>query len=110
MQRRPATTGAVVHGRASIYVGSNVTGSSNTTLRPRATRPTGGSPRPVSGNDSVVLSHNFGFPPSVYLLKQVGLTWVDATGTADVVHNAAFTTTTITNTTAFAITFLIRLL
>ena len=61
------------------------------------------------GADTVVLTHNFGFAPIVYILKQVGPTWVDATGTVDVVHNENFTTTTITNTTAFDLTFYIRL-
>ena len=60
--------------------------------------------------DSVTLTHNFGFPPSVYVLKQVGGTWVDATGTVDISHNSTFTTTTIENSTAGALTFLIRLL
>ncbi len=60
--------------------------------------------------DSITLTHNFGFPPSVYVLKQVGETWVDATGTVDISHNAALTTTTIENSTAGALTFIIRLL
>ena len=60
--------------------------------------------------DTVVLSHNLGLPPVVYVLKQVGPTWVDATGTVDISHNATFTTTTITNTTVGALTFLIRLM
>ena len=61
-------------------------------------------------NDSVVLTHNLHFPPSVYALKQVGATWVDATGTVDIVHDGGFTTVTVTNTTAGPLTFLIRLL
>lgn len=48
--------------------------------------------------DTVVLTHNFGLPPSVYVLKQVGPTWVDATGTVDISHNATFTTTSVQNT------------
>ena len=60
-------------------------------------------------SDTVVLSHNFGSPPVVYALKQVGATWVDGTGTVDVTHDDMFTETTVTNTTAFALTFLIRL-
>lgn len=66
--------------------------------------------------DSVVLTHNFGFAPSVYVLKQVGATWVDATGTVDIVHGVlagstpqVFQTVTITNTTAGALDFMIRL-
>ncbi len=60
-------------------------------------------------NDSVVLSHNLGYLPDVRVYKKVGNTWVDATGVMDIVHNAAFTTTTISNPTAFALTFLIKL-
>jgi hypothetical protein len=60
--------------------------------------------------DSVTLTHNFGFPPSVYVLKQVTTTWVDGTGTVDVVHNSGFTAVTITNSTADVLTFRIRLL
>lgn len=62
-----------------------------------------------SPGDSVVLTHDFKFAPGVYILKQVSSTWVDATGTVDIVHNASFTTVTITNTTGGALTFLIRL-
>lgn len=62
---------------------------------------------PGPGN-STTLTHNFGFMPHVTILKQVGGTWVDATGTVNVSHNAAFTTTTITNTTGFALTFIVR--
>jgi hypothetical protein len=61
-------------------------------------------------NDSIVLTHDLRFPPAVYALKQVTTTWVDATGTIDIVHNATFTTVTISNTTAGTLTFLIRLL
>jgi hypothetical protein len=67
--------------------------------------------------DSVTHTHNFGYPPAVYVLKQVGVTWVDATGTVDVVHNVVpgsspqvFQSVTVTNTTAGALTFLVRLL
>lgn len=60
--------------------------------------------------DSVVIEHDYGYPPAVFILKQVDDTWVDATGTFDAVHNSTFTTTTITNSTAFPLTFLIRLL
>lgn len=61
------------------------------------------------GSDTIVLTHNFSFAPIVYVLKQVSSTWVDAIGTYDASHNASFTTTTISNTTSFALTFLIRL-
>lgn len=60
------------------------------------------------GADTAVLTHNFNYPVVVQVLKQVGQTWVDATGTYDAIQNAAFTTVTITNTTAFALTFLVR--
>lgn len=63
---------------------------------------------PGPGND-VVLNHGLGYLPDVRVYKQVSSTWVDATGVMDIVHNAAFTTTTISNPTAFALTFLIKL-
>lgn len=63
-----------------------------------------------SPGDSVVLTHNLKFPPVVYVLKQVASTWVDGIGTVDVVHNSTFTTVTVSNVTAGALTFLIRLL
>ena len=62
-----------------------------------------------SGNDYDIV-HNLYVAPGVYILKQVGETWVDATGTVDIVHNAAFTTVTITNVSGSDLTFLIRLL
>jgi hypothetical protein len=61
------------------------------------------------GLDTVILAHDYGYPPIVYVLKLVGVTWVDATGVVDISHNAGFTETTITNTTAFVLTLLIRL-
>lgn len=61
------------------------------------------------GLDTVVLNHGLGLPPVVCILKQVGPNWVDGTGTVDISHNIDFTTTTITNTTVFPITFFIRL-
>ncbi len=61
-------------------------------------------------NPSVILTHNFGFPPAVYVLKQVASTWVDATGTVDIVHDSNFNTVTVSNATAFPLTFLIRLM
>jgi hypothetical protein len=65
----------------------------------------------ATGNpgDSVVLTHSLGYLPDVRVYKQVGATWVDATGVVDIVHNNAFTTTTISNPTAFALTVLIKL-
>ncbi len=63
----------------------------------------------LTTGSSVVLNHDFGLPPTVSVMKQVTTTWVDATGTYNAVHNADFTTTTITNTTAGTLTFFIRL-
>ena len=72
----------------------------------------------ANGNpgDSVTLTHNFGFAPTVAVLKKVGITWVDATGTFDATHNVTpgiipqvFTSVVITNTTAGALNFHIRL-
>jgi hypothetical protein len=63
----------------------------------------------LNAGASVVLLHNFGFAPVVYVLKQVGSTWVDATGTVDVVHNQAFTQTTVTNTLGVTQTLYTRL-
>ena len=70
----------------------------------------------ANGNpgDTVTLTHGFGYAAAVSVLKQVivgpVVTWVDGTGTYDAVQNATFTTVTLTNTTAFVLTFLIRLL
>lgn len=65
----------------------------------------------ANGNpgDEVTITHNLGYLPDVRVYKQVGQTWVDATGVMDITHNAAFTTTTIGNPTAFALTYLIKL-
>lgn len=68
-------------------------------------------------NDTTILNHGWGYPPAVYALKQVGATWVDATGTLDISHRAdpadslarPFMQTVITNVTLFQLTFLIRL-
>lgn len=62
-----------------------------------------------SPTDTVVLTHNFGLPPSVYVLKQVSGRWVDATGTVDISHDANFTEVTITNTLGVGQTLFIRL-
>ena len=73
----------------------------------------------ANGNpgDAATYTHGFGYPPAVYVRKQVGATWVDATGTVDIVHNVVpgsspqvFESVTITNTTAGALTFLVRFL
>lgn len=58
---------------------------------------------------STVISHGFKYPPTTTVLKQVGATWVDATGTVDVVHNDTFTTTTITNPTGGSLVFMIKI-
>ncbi len=62
---------------------------------------------------SVTLLHGLGYIPHVIVVKKVMVgpvvTWVDATGTLDIVHNATFTETTLTNTVALPIEFLIRI-
>lgn len=67
---------------------------------------------PGPGN-SLTITHGLGYVPVVTVLKKVMVgpvvTWVDAMGTVDIVHNATFTETTITNTVAAAIDFLIRI-
>jgi hypothetical protein len=63
----------------------------------------------LASGGSVLINHGYGIPPVVYLLKQVGILWVEAVGTYDAAHDAAFNTLTITNTTPFAITYYIRL-
>ncbi len=60
-------------------------------------------------HDTVILSHNFGFLPTVYVVKSVGSTWVDATGTVDISHNSTFTTTTVANTLGVSQTLTIKL-
>lgn len=62
---------------------------------------------PGPGN-SVTITHNFFYPPTLVVLKQVGPTYVDGTGTVDIIHNQDFSAVTVTNTTALPITFLIR--
>ena len=64
----------------------------------------------LTASGSVTLTHNLHFAPAVYVLKQVSSTWVDATGTIDVVHDSTFTTVTLTNTTVGTLTYLVRLL
>jgi hypothetical protein len=67
---------------------------------------------PGPGN-SVVLTHNLGYPPNTVVLKKVMVgpvvTWVDATGTVDVVHNSDFTQTTISNPVTLPLEFLVRI-
>lgn len=63
----------------------------------------------AGGANSVIITHGLGYLPDVRVYKQVSTTWVDATGVMDIVHNAAFTTTTISNPTAFPLTFLIKI-
>lgn len=66
------------------------------------------------GADSVTISHPFTYGPTVYVLKKVGSTFVDATGTFDLVHHTSstsplvFSSVTITNTTPGALTFFVR--
>jgi len=62
---------------------------------------------------SIVIQHDLGYPPSVNVFKKVMVgpvvTWVDAVGIVDVVHNADFTMVTVFNTVALPIDFLIRI-
>ena len=63
---------------------------------------------------SVTIAHPFTYGPSVYVLKEVSSTFVDATGTYDLVHNMTtlsplvFESVTITNTTVATLTFFVR--
>lgn len=59
---------------------------------------------------STTLTHGFLLAPSIYILKSVGATWVDALGTVDITHDALFSSVTITNTTLFTLTYFIRLI
>lgn len=61
-------------------------------------------------DDTVVLTHGFGLPPVVHVLKLVGSTWVDGTGTVDIFHDSTFNTTTVTNTLVVPQTLFIRLM
>jgi len=63
-----------------------------------------------AAGDAVTLTHNWGLPPIVYVLKKVGATWVDATGTYDMLHDAAFNSVTIANTIPFVQTLYVRLM
>ena len=62
-----------------------------------------------SPGDDIVITHNFNYPPTVVVLQDNTTEWIDATGNYDVSHNLTFTTVTITNSTAGALTFLIRI-
>jgi hypothetical protein len=68
---------------------------------------------PPGPGDSITIDHGLGYIPSTVLLKKVmaGLvvTWVDATGTVDIVHNDVFTETSITNAVGTPIEFLLRI-
>lgn len=63
---------------------------------------------PLNNGNSVVLSHYFHRQPNVAVLKQVGNTWVDATGVVNIVHDSAFTQVTVTNATGANLVFLIK--
>ena len=63
---------------------------------------------PGPGN-ALEIIHNLRFLPLVAVVKQVGNTWVDATGTFDLIHDEDFTTTTITNTTGVPLTIMARI-
>ncbi len=67
---------------------------------------------PGPGNSSTIV-HNLGYPPSMCVFKKVMfgplVTWVEASGTVDITHNANFTQTTISNSVALPIDFLVRI-
>lgn len=67
---------------------------------------------PGPGN-ALTIVHDLGYIPHIVVVKKVMVgpvvTWVDATGIVDIVHNDTFTETTITNTVASPIDFLIRI-
>lgn len=67
---------------------------------------------PGPGN-SIIINHGLSYPPNITIFKKVlvgpVITWVDATGTVDITHNASFTSVTITNTVVLSIDFLIRI-
>lgn len=66
---------------------------------------------PGPGN-AVTLAHLLGYLPGVFVLKKsVGppITWVDATGTVDIVHNEIFTEVTITNMVPSPMEFIVRI-
>jgi hypothetical protein len=86
-----ATAARLAAGQASAGVQGITVGP--TTLAPAA---------------SVVVTHNFGYPPDTAIRKQSGLTWVDATGTLDIVDDSGFTTTTFTNATLQTMVVIVR--
>lgn len=57
--------------------------------------------------------HDLGYLPHIVIVKKVMvgpvITWVDATGVVDIVHNATFTETTITNMVPASLDVLIRI-
>jgi hypothetical protein len=58
---------------------------------------------------SATFTHAFPYPPIPSVWKDVGGIWVDATGTYNLSHNLTFTSITITNTTAFTLTYYVHL-
>jgi len=62
---------------------------------------------------SYVIKHNFGFLPKIAVAKQDGNTWKDCSfetiATVSIITNAAMTETTITNVTAGALVFHVRI-
>lgn len=66
---------------------------------------------PGPGN-VLTIAHLLGYIPGIVLLKKITgppVTWVDATGTVNIVHNATFTEVTITNMVPSSMEFLIRI-
>lgn len=62
----------------------------------------------LAASAGFVISHGFGYIPTIIVVKKVGSTWVDATGTYDLVHNADFTVSTVRNATDVSLDLLIR--
>lgn len=63
----------------------------------------------LAASASSVLAHDFRYMPAVSVCKKVGSTWVDATGTYNLVHDLNFTQSTIQNATGLSLTFMIRI-
>jgi hypothetical protein len=60
-----------------------------------------------SPGDSITITHNLHYPPTLVVLEQAGITWV-ATSNVSIVHDATFSNVTIENSSAGSLTFIIR--
>lgn len=59
---------------------------------------------------TTTITHNQGKVPTVLALKAVGTSWADATGCVDITHSWDSNQVTVKNTTAYTMTFKIRIL